>query len=60
MALTLRLILPECRLHLKAPITTAGAYSKYPKDTALQGVQQSQPIRILGQSWSSLKIILIV
>jgi hypothetical protein len=38
MALTLRLILPECRLHLKAPITTAGAYSKYPKDTALQGV----------------------
>jgi hypothetical protein len=48
MALTLRLLLPECRLaHLKkAPITTAGAYSKYPKDTALQGYSNPKSIRI--------------
>jgi hypothetical protein len=54
MALTLRLLLPECRLaHLKAPTTTAGAYSNTLKDTALQEVQQSQiQYEFLGKSWS--------
>jgi hypothetical protein len=61
MALTLRLLLPECRLaHLKAPTTTAGAYSKYPKNTALQGRVIPNQYEFLGQSWSSLEIILIV
>jgi hypothetical protein len=44
MALTLRLLLPECRLaHLKAPITTAGAYSKYPKDKHCRGTVIPNP-----------------